>query len=367
MLKIFSICLLFSVLSAHAATDHEPSIRHTVEVYAHRGARAFAPENTMPAYEATLQIGTDWVDMDVVLTKDGQVLISHDPILNPDIVRDASGHFIAENKSALKKMNPADRRAFNQKYAQKKLTLKELQTFDVGRLNLTSSYSKFFPDQRAIDGTHMPTLLEVIHSVNRITKNKVGFQIEMKTDPADPEFTADPKVFAKALYEILKSEKILARAEIQAFDWRCLQELQKLNPKVKSAYLTSRDNEKKGEDDFFQSDVAKATLWTAGVKVADHKNSIPQLVKDMGGFAWEPEDAELTKENLEEAHRLGLKVVVWSWPEQLGTAFSSTLVNQMLDWGVDGIISDDPGRLTSILAVRKMRVPMRYLPNLPKN
>jgi glycerophosphoryl diester phosphodiesterase len=360
MFNLFFIAAALLSSARAVALNTVPSSNQKVEVYAHRGARAYAPENTMPAYEATLHIGTDWVDMDVVLTKDGQVLISHDPVLNPDIVRDADRNFIAPNKEALQKYSPAKRAAFNQKYAAKNLTLAQLQTFDVGRLNLSSHYSTFFPDQRAIDGTHMPTLLEVIHYVNRITKNKVGFQIEMKTDPAHPEYSADATVFAQALYKILKDEKLIDRAEIQAFDFKCLQALNHLNPKVRTAYLTSRDNEKGGDDDFFQTNKTKATVWTNGVDVANYGNSIPKMVKAMGGFAWEPEDAELTLETLKEAHQLGLKVVVWSWPERLGTAFDAKMVNKMIDWGVDGIILDDPGRLSSILAVRGIKIPHRY-------
>ena len=326
-----------------------------IQVYAHRGARSFAPENTMPAYKATLSIGADWVDMDVVMTKDGEILISHDPLLNPDIVRDSEGHFIAKNKEALKKFSPAQIQDYVRKYAVKNLTLSELGKFDVGRLNQDSAYSKFFPDQFAVDGTRMPTLREVVRYVNRETKNRVGFQIEMKTDPAHPEYSADPKVFAQALYKILKEENIVARAEIQAFDFTCLFELQKLDKHVKSAYLTSRDNEKGGVDDFLSSDPKVAGLWTGGKFLRDFGNSIPKMVKALGGYAWEPEDAELTKETLDEAHALGLKVVVWSWPEQLGTAFEPQLVKKMMDWGVDGIITDDPGRLISMLAARGMR------------
>jgi glycerophosphoryl diester phosphodiesterase len=314
-----------------------------VQVYAHRGARAFNPENTLPAYRATLKIGADWLDMDVVLTKDGEVLISHDPVLNPAVVRDAAGHYLA-----------ADRKA-----VVKEMTLKELQTYDVGRLNPDSAYAKFFPDQHPADGTRMPLLRDVVREMNRVAPDLMGFQIEMKTDPSRPEISADPAAFARAVYAVLKKEGIVERAEIQAFDYRCLQELTKLDPKVKTAYLTSRENEPGGPDDFFQSDPAKAGLWTAGRLVKDHGGSFPRLVKDMGGYAWEPEDFELTKPALDEAHRLGLKVVVWSWPEKLGAAFDPELTARMIAWGVDGIITDDPGRLTSMLAARGLRVPRR--------
>ena len=281
-------------------------------------------------------------------------------MLNPDIVRDSQGQFLAKNSESVLKGPPAAIGAYIQKYAAKNLTLAELQTYDVGRLNPDSAYSKFFPDQRAVDGTRMPTLREVVRYVNKVSGNRVGFQIEMKTDPGHPAMSADPKVFAQALYRVLEQENILDRSEIQAFDFRCLDELQKLGPRVKSAYLTSRDNEKGGPDDFASANEKVAGLWTGGKLVKDYGGSIPKMVKALGGYAWEPEDAELTRESLAEARALGLKVVVWSWPEKLGTAFDPKLVNQMIEWGVDGIITDDPGRLISMMAARGMAVPARY-------
>jgi glycerophosphoryl diester phosphodiesterase len=358
-LKTFLV-FVFLVTSIATQTFASKNMAKQIQVYAHRGARSFAPENTMPAYKATLKIGADWVDMDVVLTKDGEVLISHDPVLNPDIVRDRDGHFLAKNKESLKALSAEQKAEYVKKYTAKNLTLSELQKFDVGRLNRESDYSKFFPDQLAVDGTSMPTLREVIRFVNRATNSKVGFQIEMKTDPTHPEYSPDSKVFAQALYKILKDESVITRSEIQAFDFKCLQEINKIDKHVRSAYLTSRDNERGGEDDFFQKDSKLAGTWTGGMLVSDYANSIPKMIKALGGFAWEPEDAELTKESLEEARKLGLKVVVWSWPEKLGTAFDAKLVEKMIDWGVDGIITDDPGRLTSMLAARGLKVPMRY-------
>ena len=124
----------------------------------------------------------------------------------------------------------------------------------MGRLNPESAYAKFFPDQLPVDGTHMPTLREVVRYVNNATQGRMGFQIEMKTDPSHPEYSPDPKVFAQALYQILKEEGIIGRAEIQAFDWRCLFALRQLDDDVKTAYLTSRENEKGGEDSFYDAD-----------------------------------------------------------------------------------------------------------------
>ncbi len=318
----------------------------TVEVFAHRGARAFVPENTLAGIEASLRIGTDWVDMDVVLTKDGEVLVSHDPVLNPAVVRDAGGSYVAPGSAVVKE-----------------LTLAELSRFDVGRIDRGTAYGKFFPDQVALDGTRMPTLREVIRLVKARARNGVGFQVEMKTDPANPAISADPERFARAVYRILREEGIVERTKVHAFDFTCLAALHALDPKLRTGYLTSRDNEAGGVDDFFSADPAVAGRWTGGKLVKVYGGSIPRMVKALGGTNWEPEDAELTRENLDLAHRLGLKVVVWSWPERLGTAFDPALTARMIEWGVDGIITDDPGRVTSMLAARGMKVPPRFPPD----
>ncbi len=313
-----------------------------LEVYAHRGARSFAPENCIPGYETGLAIGTHWVDMDIVMTKEGEVLVSHDIRLNPDIVRDTDGNYITERKLA------------------KNLTLAEMQQYDVGSIDPLCAYGKYFPAQLGMDGVYMPTLREVIQYVLKKTNGRVGFQIEFKTDPEHNDWTYTPAEFAAALYKILNQENIVTNCEIQSFDWRCLYELQKIDKKVKTAYLTEWDNEAGCPNSFFDPDPAKAGLWTGGVLVKDHKNSIPQMVKDMGGTCWEPEDVELTREKLDEAHRLGLKVVVWTWPEHIGTAFDVAVVSRMIDWGVDGIITDDPGQLISMLAARGYSLPEKY-------
>ena len=313
-----------------------------VQVYAHRGARSYAPENSIPGYTTGLAIGTNWVDMDIVMSKEGEIIVSHDIRLNPDIVRGADGKFITDRKLV------------------KSLTLTEIKQYDVGRINSTSAYSKLFPAQIGMDGVRMPTLREVIQYVNSKTNKKVGFQIEFKTDPEQPDWTYTPAEFAAALYKILKEQNIVTICEIQSFDWRCLFELQKLDSRIKTAYLTEWDNEPGTPYSFFDSDPKIAGLWTGGILVKDHKNSIPQMVKDLGGACWEPEDVELTKSTLDEAHALGLKVVVWTWPEHSGTLFNVDLVSKLIDWGIDGIITDDPGMLNSMLAARKYPLPARY-------
>ncbi|MFB2862116.1 glycerophosphodiester phosphodiesterase family protein [Aeromonas sp. MdU4] len=338
-----------------------------VEVYAHRGARSFAPENSMPGYKTALRIGSHWMDGDVVMTKEGEIVVSHDLWLNPDLVRDPHGKFLAASKADLIKDVPQDKLTeFLQPYMVKNKTVAEVQKYDVGKLNPGTPYAKFFPNQSSVDGTYMPTLREAIRYHNKVTGGKVGFQIEMKNDPGHEDWSYSPAEFAVALYKVMKEEGIIDNAEIQAFDWRCLYELQKLDKNIRTAYLTEWDNEvtdpkiPEYATSFYNKDPKLAGAWTGGKLVKDYNNSIPQMIKALGGTNWEPEDVELTKASLDEAHRLGLKVVVWTWPEHSGTVLDPVVVARLIDWGVDGIITDDPGQLISLLAARGYKVPERF-------
>jgi glycerophosphoryl diester phosphodiesterase len=210
-----------------------------------------------------------------------------------------------------------------------------------------------FPHQRAVD-TKIPTLKEVIQYVKKIAGNKVGFQFEVKNDPTKPELTATPKEFAAAVNKIIKEEGILDRTEVQSFDWQVLIELNKLDPAIKTAYLTDHTTE-------VMDDSEKGT-WIAGLKPKDFDYSIPKMVKHLGGYCWEPFEVDLTKKDLDEAHKLGLKVVVWGWPEEEGgSEFDYAMVEKMIDWGVDGIITDRPDILRGLLMARGRNLPNGFV------
>lgn len=359
------ICLFFCMV-ASAFADNTPIVAgkpHSqanpkyVEVYAHRGARSYSPENTIPGYRTGLIVGTDWVDMDIGVSKDGVIIVDHDPWLNPDILS-KNGKFWATSKQAF--THGATGKELDQlvaPYLVHNLTIAELQEYEAGILNQSSPYAKYFPDQVQVPGTHMPTLQEVVNYVDKTTNKKVKFQIEIKNDPEHPNWTVTPEEFAQKLYTLLKKNNMIDRAEIQSFDWEPLYYLQKLDPRVKTAYLLVGQEDKVR---MLGPDTKAAGLWSGGKLLKDYNSSIPQMIKALGGACYEPEDVELTKEDLDESHRLGLKVVVWTWPEHSGRAFNPEVVQKLIDWGVDGIITDGPAQLDSMLAARYMRVPTRY-------
>lgn len=310
------ICLfVFSIVSCSA---------FGFDLYGHRGARGLAPENTLPAYEAALKSGVNYVDMDVMMTKDHVVVVQHDLTLNPNITRDEKKCWIKNNNIIVKN-----------------LSLHQLQQYDVGRIKPGAHYAKLFSHQRSVDNTPIPTLQQVIEYVKKTSGNKVGFQIEIKTDPTYPEQSGSPEELAKAVADVVAKEHVEDRTQVQAFDWRCLLALQKINPKIATAYLTEEDFEVPMQN----TNPKIAGLWTAGQLLKNYHNSIPTMIKKMGGKYWDPQDTEVTSERLREAHQLGLKVIVWFSVEQSGKEYDPAVIKKLVDMGVDGIITDRPDKV----------------------
>ena len=115
----------------------------------HRGARGLAPENTLAGIEQALAIGVTTLEFDVVLSAEGVPVVSHDTTPNPDITRDASGRWLQ-----------ARGKPFNQ------LSLDEIASLDVGRINPSSRYARDFANQAPLVGERIPTLAAVFGTAN---------------------------------------------------------------------------------------------------------------------------------------------------------------------------------------------------------
>ena len=137
------------------------------DLQGHRGARGLAPENTLEGFALALSIGVTTLELDLGMTKDGVVVVSHDSSLNPDHTRGADGEFLKVSGPAIQS-----------------LTLAELKRYDVGRLRPGSRYAANFPAQRQIDGARIPTLAEVFDLVHRGGAGHVRFNVETKLTPA---------------------------------------------------------------------------------------------------------------------------------------------------------------------------------------
>lgn len=299
------------------------------DLQGHRGARGLAPENTLPAFAAALTIGVSTLELDVGVSADGTAVVSHDPVLNAALTRKPDGSWLRRPGPAL----------FN-------LSDEEIRRYDVGRINPSSGYARRYPVQRAVDGTRIPNLSAVFDLVRRAGNDVVRFNIETKLKPTAPERTPAPAAFARAVLTAVRDAGMEARVTVQSFDWRTLQMIQRDAPQIPTVYLSVQQ----GWLDNIQRRRPGASPWTAGLDVDDHGGSIPKLVKAAGGSVWSPYHEELDRAQLQEAHGLGLRVVVW-------TVNDPDRMEALIELGVDGIITDYPDRLRTVMARRGMALP----------
>ncbi|RXG91382.1 glycerophosphodiester phosphodiesterase [Bradyrhizobium zhanjiangense] len=297
------------------------------DLEAHRGGRALLPENTLPAFANALSMGVDTLELDVGVTADGEVVVSHERGLNPDLARGPDGAYITAPGTPFVK-----------------LRLDEVRTYDVGQIRPDSAYARQFPDQRAVPGTRIPTLSELFALVRKSGNTRVGFNIETKIDPNHPDQSLDPQAFVTRLLRLIEAEKFSDRVMIQSFDWRTLQLVQQQAPKIPTVYLTLE----RGSGQTVALD--KATNWTAGFNPADHSGSLPRTIKAAGGAVWSPYFGDVTAALISEARGLGLGVVVW-------TVNKPDDMARMIELGVDGIISDRPDLLRQIAGEKGIALP----------
>jgi glycerophosphoryl diester phosphodiesterase len=297
------------------------------DLQGHRGARGLAPENTIPAFATALGIGVSTLELDVNLTKDGKLIVGHDPVLQPHLAR-IGGKWIATPGPAIWHT-----------------TADEILRYDVGRLDPSARYSQGFPDQKPVDGTRMPLLEQVFALAAKSGSTTVRFNIETKINPVRPEESAPPEQLAAALVEAIRKAGVSQRASIQSFDWRTLKVTAAVAPEIPRVHLTieggNSDNVQRGRPD--------ASPWLAGLDADDYP-STPALVKAAGGQVWSPFWRNVTPELVAEAQKLGLKVIPW-------TVNDPAEMERQIGMKVDGLISDYPDRLRAVMQARGLPLP----------
>lgn len=314
-------------LAAVAAVVMLAAPAQAFDLEGHRGARGLAPENTLPAFATALGIGVTTLELDVNLSSDGHLVVSHDPVLQPHLAR-LNGQWIAAPGPVIWQTPLAD-----------------LLRYDVGRLDPASRYARNFPDQKPVDGTHLPTLDQVFALVRKSGNGAVRFNIETKINPLKPDESAPPAQITAALVKAIRDAGMAQRAAIQSFDWRTLREAARIAPDLPRVHLTiegtSFDTIQRGRPD--------ASPWLGGHDADDFPNT-PALVKAAGGQVWSPFWRNVTPELVAIAHGLGLTVIPW-------TVDNPDDMAALLDMQVDGLITDYPDRLRTLMQARHMPLP----------
>ena len=276
------------------------------DLQGHRGARGLAPENTLHGFLVAARMGVRTMEIDVGTTRDGAVVVHHDPALNPNTTRDPAGTWLDGTGPLLRD-----------------LTLAQLQHYDVGRLRPGTPYAEAYAGQVPQDGARIPTLDQVL-----ALDATLRWNIELKLMPNHPDWTIPAEEMVERVLHIVDAAGAGPRVALQSFDWRAPRHLRRVRPGIAAGWLTERTT------------VADAPLWLG--RDLRGMADVPDAVAKEGGGTWAPHHSDLTEDLLDQAHDLGLRVLPWA-------VNAVDDMRRLADWGVDGLITDWPDRALSIL------------------
>ena len=274
-----------------------------IDIQGHRGARGMMPENTIPAFIYALDQGVTTLEMDVVITKDKKVVVSHDPYISPSICLNVDNSKIQDNK----------------KFNIYNMTYEQVQQFDCGSLNNTR-----FPEQQKIT-INKPLLSEVIKAaemhVKSETNYEVNYNIEIKSSPeGDGEWHPKPEEFSKLVYDLIDQYLPWDRVIIQSFDFRVLQYWHKYYPDVKLAALVENT---RSIDTNLANLGFKPTIYSPYFKL-------------------------ITENSVKDLHKKDIMVIPW-------TVNDEGDFKKLVRWKVDGIITDFPNKAHQLGLTREVK------------
>lgn len=282
-------CLIVLLLTAIQWSQAQ-----TLDIQGHRGARGLLPENTIPAFLRALDEGVTTLELDVVITKDNQVVISHEPYMSGGICTKPDGSPVLGSES--------------QKFNIYQMTYEEVKGFDCG-----SRGNARFPEQQKIK-TLKPLLVDMIETVEKylVANNlpKVSYNIELKSSSSrDGVYHPQVKEFSDIVQRTIEAELATDRYTIQCFDFRILQYFHKTYPEVNLVALVEN---------------------TKGVQAN---------VKELGFTpqVYSPNFRLISKKDIDYCHEQGMKVIPW-------TVNTVKDMKKVVKKGVDGIITDYPNR-----------------------
>lgn len=281
----------------------------TILVCAHRGGRAYRPENTLAAFEYGIEVGADALELDLAVTRDDVLVVSHSPFITQPVVEDP------EMRAELAGERVCDGPPVPPGTAIRTMTLQQVKEYECGTRRLAE-----FPQQAAVPGERIPTLDEVLALAARHPAGVFLFVVEVKSFPAHPELTPTPEEMARMVNEAVVRRGLGSRVIVQSFDFRVLRAMRDVNPKIRLAALV-------GES---RSDAVM------GIEVPD--KSFAWIAQRTGAEILSPDECMVTPEEVAWAHARGLQVVPYTVNDETGW-------KRIAEAGVDGIITDDPAGL----------------------
>ncbi|WP_289661203.1 glycerophosphodiester phosphodiesterase family protein [Flavobacterium panacagri] len=302
MLKLKKIiCVLIAVAAIYSCGSQKTvTAKRTIEVQGHRGDRGNFPENSIPAFISAVKKGVDVVELDVVISKDKKVVVSHEVFMSSQYMLDSEGKPITKEKE--------------KSYNLYEMTYDSIRKFDSGSRGNTS-----FPMQQK-QKTYKPLLSEVMDGVEEyIAKNNlkpVRYNIEIKSEKSDyGKRQPEPEAFTDLVMKIIKDKDIERKINIQSFDPAVLNVMHKRYPKTKIAYLVG------------EGSVSKNLL------LLDFKPEI-----------YSPHYKLLNQKAVDSLRLLKMKIIPW-------TVNDDKVIDNMIQLQVDAIITDYPEKVLQKLTL----------------
>ena len=284
-----------------------------IKIYGHRGARGVLPENTLESFKYLFENNIHAYETDILISKDFIPVITHDFRLDPSYTKDINDNWIEDENIKI-----ID------------LTYDQILQFDVGTLNKLSKYGRKFVNQKSLQNQKIPKLSELLKLTSDNIVEDLLINLEIKSTPVEKNLTPEPDEMVKIIIDEVSRSNLEDRIIYSSFDWRVLREIKERGSKIPRAYLTSGARGKI----YDKSPWLDFTPLHNGVE-------LPELIRALGGSAWHPNYKDVNKEIVQISHDKGLPVNVW-------TVNRESDMLRMIDYGVDGIMTDYPLKLKEL-------------------
>ncbi len=342
MKRILTVALAAAIgLAGLAATPATARERHEFDLQAHRGGLGLRVESSLSSFGNALRLGVSTLELDVQITEDGQAVDPPARRVDARTCRDTAP--VADGDPEFPYVG---------KFVHT-LTLAQVRTLDCGSLRLADH-----PGQRLAPGSRMPLLREVFALAERYRAD-VRFAIETKVEAGAPHETAPRERFVRVTHREIVAAGVQRRVSIQSFDWGTLMRWREVAPRIPRVALTNHD--------FLQVGQPGRSPWLGGLDIDDFGGDPIAAIKTFGASAFSPvhgfpQNGKVTDPGyrpyvtgsmVRHAHRNGIAVIPW-------TVNDVPTMAKLIDDGVDGLITDYPDRLRSLLADRGHRLPERH-------
>ena len=313
----------------------------------HRGGRDARPENTLWSYQYALENGALTIECDMQMTADGQIVMSHNPALNTDITTDSEGRRVEGHDRYIRDM-----------------TLREVQTYNVGRMDPSIEYYELHGRTQVQTDAFIPSLRQMFELVRDSGNEEIRMSIEAKVYP-DPalgtryEKNYDYDSFVAEFLSLVNEFGFRDRVILQCFDWALLVKMKEFDAGIRTIALYSEQPSwGVPEGTTLWLDRDEPSPWLGGADIRDFDGDPVRAAHSLGIDDVSPYFKEITKELTDEAHELGMRVVPW-------TVNSADDIAAIYEMGADGIITDRPWVLREFLEGKGEKLPPARTVDLP--